>query len=56
MTDAADGEKQKLTLLSDEFNQGDKSDIRRGTHGMVQQDPAESAVILVAESDRASRA
>lgn len=43
-----------LTLLSDEFDQGDKPDIRRGNHGMVQQDSAESAAILVAEDDRTS--
>ena len=42
------------TLLSDEFNQGDEPDIRRGNHGMVQQDSTKSAAILVAEDYRAS--
>jgi hypothetical protein len=47
-------EKHVLTLLSDEVNQGDESDIRRGSHGMVQQDSAESDATLVTENDRTS--
>ena len=49
-----DGVERALTLLSDEFNQGDKPDVRQGSHGVVQQDSTESDAILVTENYRAS--
>lgn len=48
-----DGVKRVLTLLSDEVNQRDESDIRRGGHGMVQQDSTEPDAALVTEDDGA---
>ena len=54
MTNTEGGTKQALTFLSDEFNQGDESDIRRGNHGMIQQDPTEPETVLVAEDNRTS--
>jgi hypothetical protein len=54
ITDREDEVKLMLTLLGDKFNQGDKSDIRRRSHGMVQQDSTESAAVLVTGDDGAS--
>ena len=53
MTKRGCGMRPVLTLLSDEFDQGDEPDIRRGNHGMVQQDSTESAAIFITEDDRA---
>jgi len=36
MTCTEDGVEKVPTLLSDEFNRGDESDIRRGRQGMIQ--------------------
>ena len=54
MTDREGGVGLVLTLLGDKFNQRDKSDIRRRSHRMVEQNSTESATILVTEDDRAS--
>ena len=54
MCDMGDGVKRVLTLLSDEVNQGDESDIRRRGHGMAQQDSAEPDAALVTKDDGAS--
>ena len=43
-----------LTFLGHKVNQGDESDIRRGGHGMVQQDSAEPDAVFVAEDDGTS--
>jgi len=48
------GEKQAHTLLGDEFYQGNESDVRWGSHGMVQKNTTESDAVLVAEDDRTS--
>lgn len=54
MTDAEDVAKRALTLLSDEFNQGDESNVRWGSHGVAQQDSTESDAVFVTEDDGAS--
>ena len=46
--------KRVLTLLSDEVNQRDKSNIRGGSHRMVQQDSTEPDAVLITEDDRTS--
>ena len=54
MCNVGNGVKRVLTLLSNEVNQRDESDIRRGSHGMVQQDSTEPDTVLVTEDDRTS--
>ena len=54
MVDTGDGVRPVLTLLGNEFNQGDESDVRRGDHGMVQEGPTKPAAILITEDDGAS--
>ena len=54
MCNMGDGVKHVLTLLSNEVNQRDESDISRGSHGMVQQDSTEPDTVLVTKDDRTS--